>query len=122
MISENEAPRCVQQLRRERRMKVLLSGEIRFGGAASACRVHDISRGGACLEVARPPAIGGRVEFVRGVLAARGTVAWVRGKRFGVSFAEPIRATDLLVQMSQSRQALEPALRPGGATSPSPSR
>lgn len=101
-------PRCMKQQRREPRMKVLLSGEVRFAGLAGPCRVHDISRGGACVEAEQQPKVGGCIEFVRGVLEARGTVIWVQGRRFGISFAEPIRATELLVQMSHSRQAMAP--------------
>jgi hypothetical protein len=48
----------------------------------------------------------------RGSLRTQGKIMWSRGKRFGVRFEEPIRATELLVQMSQSRSATVPAQRP----------
>jgi hypothetical protein len=95
----------VKQLRTETRMKVLLTGEVSSRRGLFACRVVDISRGGACLDAERAHGIGEDVSFSRGPLQAEGKIVWSRGKRFGVRFHEPIRATELLVQMSHSRTA-----------------
>jgi hypothetical protein len=95
----------VKQLRTETRMKVLLTGEVSSRRGLFACRVVDISRGGACLDAERAHEIGEDVSFSRGSLEAKGKIVWSRGKRFGVRFDEPIRATELLVQMSHSRTA-----------------
>lgn len=120
----NERARCVKQLRTETRMKVLLSGEVRVRGASAACRVHDLSRGGACLESDRPGLVGDCIQFVRGQLTADGRIAWVRGRRFGIRFDIPIRATELLVQMSHNRQSQAAAEQQliSVAAVPSPSR
>jgi hypothetical protein len=104
MIASNE-PTCRTHLRSETRMKVFLSGELHVRGGSSACRVLDISRGGACIEGDGSGRIGDPVQFVRGQLMASGRIAWTRGRRIGVQFDVPIRATDLLVQMSHSRNA-----------------
>ena len=101
----NERLRCVKQLRSETRMKVLLSAELTVRGDRVACRIHDISRGGACLESEQPGRVGETIRLDRGSLAASGRISWVRGRRFGIMFDAPIRATELLVQMSHSRQA-----------------
>ena len=93
-------------------MKVLLTGEVSSRRGLFACRVVDISRGGACLDAERAHETGEDVSFSRGSLQARGKIVWSRGKRFGVRFDEPIRATELLVQMSHSRTAAHGA--PGG--------
>jgi hypothetical protein len=94
-------------------MKVMLTGQVSSRRGATACRVVDISRGGACLDAERAHAIGEEVAFTRGTLQAKGRIVWSRGKRFGVRFNEPIRATELLVQMSHSRSAGQPtAQRP----------
>lgn len=101
----------VKQLRTETRMKVLLTGEVSSRRGFFACRIVDISRGGACLDTDRAHEIGEQVSFSRGPLQVKGKVVWSRGKRFGVRFDDPIRATELLVQMSHSRTAAEGAPR-----------
>lgn len=103
MIAEIETHVGVKQLRAEPRMKVLLTGEVMTVRGGMTCRVHDISRGGACLDTDVRQAIGETVTFRRGPLNVRGTIVWVRSKRFGVRFDTPIRATELLIQMSHSR-------------------
>jgi hypothetical protein len=110
MIATNE-PRSPKHLRSEARMKVFLSGELRVRGGSASCRLLDISRGGACVEADGSGRVGDTVQFVRGQLIASGRIAWVRGCRIGVQFDAPIRATDLLVQMSHSRQAAAPPTR-----------
>jgi hypothetical protein len=102
----------VKQLRTEPRMKVLLTAEMSSRRGAFGCRVVDISRGGACLDADRAHDVGEDVSFHRGSLRAKGRVVWSRGRRFGVQFDEPIRATELLVQMSHSRTAAVAAQRP----------
>lgn len=112
---------CVraQQLRTETRMKVALVGELSDARGARPCRIHDISRGGICVEWEERPEIGMRLTFARGALTAQGTVTWTRGRRFGLRFDAPIRATDLLVQMSHSRQARPAPIADAGVRSPS---
>ena len=97
----------MKQLRSEPRMKVLLTGEVSGRRGPVACRVVDISRGGACLDAERVHEVDEEVAFTRGTLQAKGRIVWSRGKRFGVRFHEPIRATELLVQMSHSRSAAQ---------------
>lgn len=82
----------------------MLTGDVRGRAGIATCLIHDISRGGACLEVGAPQRIGDRLTFARGSLCVDGVVAWVKGRRFGLRFEAPIRATELLVQMSHSRQ------------------
>lgn len=84
-------------------MKVLLTAHVATAFGPLACRVHDISRGGVCLDADAPVAVGTAVLFSRGTLRVTGTVAWSDGCRFGVRFRDPIRATDLLIQMSAHR-------------------
>ncbi len=102
----------VKQLRTEPRMKVLLTGELSSRRGSFSCRIIDISRGGACLDADRAHEAGEDVCFSRGGLQAKGKIMWSRGRRFGIRFDEPIRATELLVQMSHSRTATQPAQRP----------
>jgi hypothetical protein len=90
-------------------MKVLLSGELRSRRGPSGCRVHDISKGGACFDADRAHDVGETVTFNRGDFKVSGTIMWSRGRRFGIKFEQPIRATEIFVQISQSRQARAPA-------------
>jgi hypothetical protein len=106
---EVECKDSIKQLRSEPRMKVLLSGELRSRRGAVGCRVHDISKGGACLDADRSHDVGETVTFNRGTFKVSGKIVWSRGKRFGISFEEPIRATEIFVQISQSRQSAVPA-------------
>lgn len=96
-------------------MKVLLSGELRSRRGAIGCRLRDISRRGACLDADRAHEVGETVTFHRAPLTVTGTIAWSSGKRFGMSFDEPIRATELFVQMSHSRKAQAVAVLPNPA-------
>jgi hypothetical protein len=94
--------------RSELRMKVLLGAELVTPLGLVPCRVHDISRGGACLEADAPLAKGAAIRFRRDGIDAAATIAWSRGRRIGIRFDAPIRATDLLVQMSRSRRDQAP--------------
>jgi hypothetical protein len=92
-------------------MKVMLTAEVSSCRGPTVCRVLDISRGGACLDANSAHEVGEEVAFKRGTLQAKARIVWSRGKRFGIQFNEPIRATELLVQMSHSRAAATPSQR-----------
>ena len=101
-------------------MRVQLPAELRTETSRSQCRIVDLSRGGACLELGVPITLGRKVTLHSGALCRPGMVLWVDGRLCGVRFVEPIRATELLVQMSQSRKSsVGPAPIPfsGGASS-----
>ena len=44
------------------------------------------------------------MTLARGELLVEADVIWVRGIRFGLRFRQPLRATELLVQLSLSRE------------------
>ena len=111
LIEITGSPRA-KHLRTEPRMKVLLAAEMSSRRGAFACRIVDISRGGVCVDADRAHQVGEDVSFRRDGLDARGSIMWSRGRRFGVRFDQPIRATELLIQMSHSRAAAEAAPRP----------
>lgn len=64
------------------------SGKIVVDPKSTAieCLVVDTSAGGACLEVALGAVTAKRFELVYGGLRKKCRVAWVRGRRIGVSF------------------------------------
>lgn len=109
-------------MRAEPRMRVQLPAELRTETSRSQCRIIDLSRGGACLELEAPAVLGRKVTLHSGALCRAGVVLWVDGALCGVRFVQPMRATELLVQMSQSRKFnVAPAPIPftGGARSQS---
>ena len=101
----SDGRRCAEPVRVEPRMRVQLTAELRTESSRSRCRIVDLSRGGACLELDSPVALGRKVSLHSGALSCSGTVLWVDGQLCGVRFLEPLRATELLVQMSQSRKS-----------------
>jgi hypothetical protein len=95
----------IRQARRERRFAVDLAAIVRGGAADLPVRLKDLSRHGALGHCLCPPPAASRVTLVRGELRIEARVAWAGRGRFGLEFASPIRATDLLVQLSLSRAA-----------------
>lgn len=53
---------------------------------ALACRLVDISRGGACLEIFPMVTVPDRFELLHGGVRKKCRVAWRRGVRIGVAF------------------------------------
>jgi hypothetical protein len=89
--------------RREQRFAVDLAAILRGEAADVPVRLLDLSRGGARGACPFPPPPLSIVTLVRGALAIEARVAWAGRGRFGLEFARPIRATELLVQLSLSR-------------------
>lgn len=89
--------------RRERRFPVDLEALLRGEAADLPVRLRDLSRGGALGTCPCPPPALSAVTLVRGALTIEARVAWTGRGRFGLEFARPIRATELLVQLSLSR-------------------
>lgn len=98
-------PNMQHERRAESRFPLFLPATIRTGAAASRVQLRNLSCSGAQAESLRPPAAGSSVTLTRDDLIVEARVAWVCGMRFGLSFADRIRATDLLVQLSRGRQA-----------------
>jgi hypothetical protein len=99
-----QTPRRVEAERRaEPRFPLFLAATARQGSGTTRIQLRNLSRSGALAEALRPPAEGSSVTLARDDLLVQARVAWVEGMRFGLAFDEPIRATDLLVQLSRSR-------------------
>lgn len=50
------------------------------------CRVIDLSRGGACLELSKPVALPRRFEFLHGGVRKSCHLVWQKNHRFGIAF------------------------------------
>jgi hypothetical protein len=92
--------------RREQRFAVDLAAVLRGGAADVPVRLRNLSRGGALATCLCPPPALSTVTLLRGALAIEARVAWAGRDCFGLEFARPIRATDLLIQLSLNRASL----------------
>ena len=90
--------------RTEPRFALFLAAMAHNGPTASRVQLRNLSRSGALAEALRPPREGSTVTLARGELLVEADVIWVRGIRFGLRFRQPLRATELLVQLSLSRE------------------
>ena len=66
-------------------------GDGRFAGLGirgryHVVKLHNLSTGGACLEMPVEPKIGERVKVTSGTLNRTGRVCWVARRRSGVEF------------------------------------
>ena len=105
-MSPTVASSAQTHARRERRFAVDLAATLRGEALADTpIRLRDLSRGGALGECSCPPPASSKVTLLRGTLAIEARVAWSGRGRFGLEFAQPIRATELLVQLSLSRSS-----------------
>jgi hypothetical protein len=102
-MSVIEASSAYKAARREGRFAVDLEALLRGEAADIPVRLRDLSRGGALGTCPCPPPALSAVTLVRGALTIEARVAWTGRGRFGLEFARPIRATELLVQLSLSR-------------------
>jgi hypothetical protein len=102
----NDASNQKEHGRREQRFAVDLAAVLRGGEEDLPVRLRDLSRGGALGTCLRPPPALSKVILLRGALAIEARVAWARRGRVGLEFARPLRATELLVQLSLSRASL----------------
>ena len=103
-------PNMQQERRAESRFPLFLPATVRAGAGASRVQLRNLSCSGAQAESLRPPPQGSNVTLTRDQLIVEARVAWVSGMRFGLSFADPIGANDLLVQLGRGREA--PRQRP----------
>ena len=90
--------------RTEPRFPLFLAAMAHNGPTASRVQLRNLSRSGALGEALRQPPEGGTVVLARGELLVEADVVWVRGIRFGLRFRQPLRATELLVQLRLSRE------------------
>ena len=93
------------------RDSLFLFAELEFEGRADSVRVkvRNLSAGGMMAEAPISTARGERLSIkLRNLEAVKGTVAWVQGDRFGVSFDTEI----------EPRVARAPVSKTEGASSP----
>lgn len=89
----DEKPSISVETRDESRDSMYLMADLAIagGGPAQKVKVRNLSSAGMMVESDLRPARGNRIAVeLRNIGAVGGTVMWVRGSRFGVSFDELI--------------------------------
>ncbi|MEQ6331825.1 PilZ domain-containing protein [Sphingobium sp. MK2] len=73
-------------------MRLKLFEPVRLLLAGQAARAHllDLSVTGALVHCDSPPCVGDHVLIETNALGVKGQVMWVRVKRFGVHFDQPL--------------------------------
>ena len=84
------------QNRKNRRSNVLMSASLELSGTSLPVKLRNLSAEGALVEGAKLPVEGSSILFRKGELSMVGTVAWVKGKQAGVSFAQTLDPEQLL--------------------------
>ncbi len=90
-------------VRTDLRVAVEADACVRHGESAMSARLRDLSRGGAALVAFMSPPPAARVTLELGGMVIAARVAWTAGRRFGLCFEAPLRATDVLLFCRKSR-------------------
>ena len=92
----------VQHARAQARLKLFQPTTMR--GPAGEARAHllDLSSTGALVHAAAPPMVAARVQIGCGGEMRAGRVVWVRGNRFGVTFAVPLTPAQVAAAVAQA--------------------
>jgi hypothetical protein len=104
------------QNRKNRRSNVLMSASLELSGTALPVKLRNLSAEGALVEGDKLPVEGASLLFRKGDLSMAGTVAWVKGRRAGVSFAKKLDPEQLLRHVPAPRARVAPAFRRPGLT------
>lgn len=87
-----DGPARQREQRTHLRSAVLWSGEIAFGHESMACRILNISAGGAKVRVERSLSEGAEISLSCSRFAEMpGRVVWTRDGKMGIAFLEPPR-------------------------------
>ena len=86
----------VRDDRRSPRSHVFLSAILEWPDRALDVVLRDLSEHGALVEFTGVIEADSEMLFRRNGMGVRGYIAWVRGKRAGVSFARPLKTHEVL--------------------------
>jgi hypothetical protein len=102
------------QNRKNRRSNVLMSASLELSGTSLPVKLRNLSAEGALVEGDKLPVEGASILFRRGDLGVAGTVAWVKGRQAGVSFAQKLDPEQLLRHVPAPRPRVTPTFRRPG--------
>jgi hypothetical protein len=102
------------QNRKNRRSNVLMSASLELSGTSLPVKLRNLSAEGALVQGDKLPVEGASILFRKGDLSMSGTVAWVKGKQAGVSFAQKLDPEQLLRHVPAPRPRVAPTFRRPG--------
>ena len=102
------------QNRKTRRSNVLMSASLELSGTSMPVKLRNLSADGALVEGEKLPVEGASLLFRKGDLSMPGTVAWVKGRQAGVSFAQKLNPDQLLRHVPAPRPRVTPSFRRPG--------
>lgn len=102
------------QNRKGRRSNVLMSASLELSGTSLPVKLRNLSAEGSLVEGEKLPVEGAAVLFRKGDLSMAGTVAWVKGRQAGISFAQKLDPEQLLRHIPAPRPRVAPAFRRPG--------
>jgi hypothetical protein len=102
------------QNRKTRRSNVLMSASLELSGASLPVKLRNLSADGALVEGEKLPIEGASLLFRKGDLSMPGTVAWVKGRQAGVSFAQKLNPEQLLRHVPTPKPRVTPSFRRPG--------
>jgi hypothetical protein len=102
------------QNRKTRRSNVLMSASLELSGASMAVKLRNLSAEGALVEGDRLPVEGAALLFRKGDLSIPGTIAWVKGRQAGVTFAQKLDPDQLLRHIPTPRARVTQSFRRPG--------
>ena len=102
------------QNRKNRRSNVLMSASLELSGTSLPVKLRNLSAEGALVEGDKLPVEGASILFRKGDLSMVGTVAWVKGRQAGVSFAQKLDPEQLLRHVPAPRPRVTPTFRRPG--------
>jgi len=93
---------------------VLMSASLELSGTSLPVKLRNLSADGALVEGDKLPVEGASILFRKGELSMVGTVAWVKGRQAGVSFAQKLDPEQLLRHVPAPRPRVAPTFRRPG--------
>ena len=91
-----------------------MSASLELSGTSLPVKLRNLSADGALVEGDKLPVEGASVLFRKGDLSMAGTVAWVKGRQAGVSFAQKLNPEQLLRHVPTPRPRVTPSFQPPG--------
>lgn len=102
------------QNRKNRRSNVLMSASLELSGTSLPVKLRNLSAEGSLVEGDKLPVEGASILFRKGDLSMAGTVAWVKGRQAGISFAQKLDPDQLLRHVPAPKARVNPTFRRPG--------
>lgn len=93
-----------------------MSASLELSGTSVPVKLRNLSADGALVEGDNLPVEGASLLFRKGELGMAGTVAWVKGRQAGISFATKLDPEQLLRHVPAPRPRVTPTFRRPGLT------